>query len=193
MGCAESVGTGEIVNGSVVHSANDDCDHQTQAVYQQMCKDFGGKGHRGTQAIDKIFEFVEQEAFQEKCNQTFLKASGGGDNAALNFTDFTKTLLQLLEELLVDTQQVGNDNVHYDLSSDEAAEWYSKVDSNNSGKIEKGEFIEVMHYFVCKAKLDSAIKMHSHLKHLKDQGDYVDMNEYFRSGGDCTFGPASQG
>ena len=34
------------------------------------------------------------------------------------------------------------------LGPDEAAEWYSKVDSNNSGKIEKGEFMEVMRY-VC--------------------------------------------
>jgi len=191
MGCGGS-DESETMCVSVVVSATEDCKHQTDAIYEEMVREFSGKGHRGSKAVEKVFEFMELAEFTDQCNRAFLEASGG-DNKALNFTEFTKFLLKLLQELLAETAQIGSDSMHYELSPDEAAEWYSKVDSNNSGKIEKGEFLEVMRYFCMKAKLDTAIKMNNHLQKLKEQGDWVDMNEHFRSGGDCTFGPDSVG
>ena len=44
----------------------------------------------------QVFEFMETAEFTDQCNQAFLEASGG-DNKALNFTEFTKFLLELLQ------------------------------------------------------------------------------------------------
>lgn len=180
------------MNSSVVCKATEDLALETQAVFDKMALKFSGKGHRGAKLVQSVFEFMDTSEFNLACDQAFVEASAG-DLEALNFTEFTTFLVKLLRELLCETQQIGDDNVDYDLSSDEAAEWYSKVDSNNSGKIEKGEFIEVTKYFCTKAKLDYAMKMNSHLEAMKEQGDYTDMNEQFRVGGDCTFGPQSIG
>merc|ERR1712188_36710 len=164
MGCGGS-DESEHVNQSVVCAATDDVHHQTEGVFMEMAKDFGTKGVRGQKAVEKIFKFIES-------------------------AEFATYLTKLLDHYLKETQHVGDDGQVYMLAQDEAEEWYSKVDSNNSGVIEKNEFYEVMKYFMVKAKLDTAMKMHAYLKNLPQ---YKDMNEFFRCGGDCTWGDGGEG
>ena len=53
MGCGGS-DESETMCVSVVAGATDDCKYQADAIYEDMVREFGGKGQRGSQAVEKV-------------------------------------------------------------------------------------------------------------------------------------------
>jgi len=169
------------VQVSATQQGCQDNDKKTREIYANMIEKFGGKGHRGQGQVEHAFGFVDKEEFKNLCNEEFHKASGG-DDKPLNFGEFEKTIREFLKDLLAECGDIGSGG-NNEMTQDEVAAWFSKVDTNNSGAIEKDEFAEVMKFFCSMAKVATAEGYHAYLEALPKYTDFE--GAPFRMGGDC--------
>merc|ERR1712166_701380 len=146
-----------------------------------MKEKFGKRGEISLEQIEDAYSFVDTAEFLQACNKCF-EESAGADAQEMGLADFEDAIEAFLTDMLKATNNIGDDDNCVQINKADVKEWFSLVDSDGSGKVSKGEFGELIKFFVLNYQVKSTQELKTALEACPP---FKDFNDNFRMGGNC--------